>query len=195
MVRQDSQKARAQILRALFEAQVRNKVEGQDLLNKHQLEKHSHVRGRQTVYNNIALLQTLGWIKINESTLWKTKQKSRDQRDRMERYELTDQGLYAAVLCNPDLESKAKGSLGFDFRRFKADLNPHKVAVEGGLRRLQRYFELIDRVVQNGAPPTWYMTMKFLADHEGRVGFRVHIGTEELDRELKTTKAKEAATG
>jgi hypothetical protein len=90
----------------------------------------------------------------------------------MERFELTEQGLYYAIVYNPDLETKAKESLGFDFKQFK--IGAEKRRVQSYLFYLRRQFEIIEHVIENGGPPGWRLTIDLKANQQGLVRYSVH---------------------
>ena len=149
MVREDSRRATRDILRVLLEAQFKGKT-----LNKTDIEKRIGMKGRQSIYNYVGRFKSAGlhWIDVAESKPWRAGGTT-------ESYKLTPQGLYCAILYNPEFEEKAKLVLDFDFKKVKAERETSWARAE--LAKLQSWLRTIEHVMENGkAPPGWYLTLR-----------------------------------
>jgi len=142
---------------------IRVLAESGKSLTKYDLEGRTKL-ARQTVYDNVRKLKSLGVIEVAETA------KSRAGLP-MERYRLTQRGWYCVAVRHPDLEKRARQVLGPRFGQYSERIRTHRE------EEFQRWTQLIHDVLTTGhASPGWRFLWEVEADKEGKVWSRVEIG-------------------
>lgn len=143
-------------------------------LNRYQIESKLKVRTekprRETLYEVMERAKLMGLIEVTSRMEWRTVKR----RTLMsESYALTETGLHAVAIQNPDLLEAIRSKLGRDFETLEERAKRNRLA------HLEEWTGIARNVLLSGkAPPHWSMGMELFTDTAGRVAYRQWIGPQ-----------------